>query len=163
MKKLHKLLYYCQGHHLAATGEPVFREAVSAWDMGPVVERLWKQEQEGVHHPPGATLSEDRLNTIGYVVSRYGKLSGKDLEHLTHSETPWQRANADRPPGQSARIDREWMRDYFASAAEYEREEDEHTDGPVVRAWLGGAEDRRSTALSEDTVDELRRRLSRAT
>jgi len=24
-KKLHKLLYFCQGHHLAVKGEPLFR------------------------------------------------------------------------------------------------------------------------------------------
>src|SRR3712207_5542810 len=46
VKKLHKLLYYCQGHHLAATGQPLFSESVSAWDMGPVVGQLWKSEQE---------------------------------------------------------------------------------------------------------------------
>ncbi|HEY6595845.1 MAG TPA: type II toxin-antitoxin system antitoxin SocA domain-containing protein [Asanoa sp.] len=39
-KKLHKLLYYCQGHHLAAFGSPLFAESIGAWDMGPVVESL---------------------------------------------------------------------------------------------------------------------------
>jgi uncharacterized phage-associated protein len=33
-KKLHKLLYYCQGHHLAVFDEPLFAETVSAYDMG---------------------------------------------------------------------------------------------------------------------------------
>ena len=45
-KKLHKLLYYCQGHHLAVFDEPLFRETISAWDMGPVVGELWKAEQQ---------------------------------------------------------------------------------------------------------------------
>src|SRR5690349_6342361 len=36
VKKLHKLLYYVQGHHLAAFGQPLFRESISAWDMGPI-------------------------------------------------------------------------------------------------------------------------------
>ncbi|MDG4790354.1 hypothetical protein O7626_40865 [Micromonospora sp. WMMD1102] len=36
-QKLHALLYYCQGHHLAHTGEPLFREEIVAapadfWD-----------------------------------------------------------------------------------------------------------------------------------
>ena len=35
VKKLHKLLYYCQGHHLATFGLPLFSESISAWDMGP--------------------------------------------------------------------------------------------------------------------------------
>lgn len=36
-KKLRKLLYYCQGHHLAHVEEPLFTEPVMAWDMGPVL------------------------------------------------------------------------------------------------------------------------------
>ncbi|MDQ1633589.1 MAG: hypothetical protein QOJ32_398 [Frankiaceae bacterium] len=45
VKKLHKLLYYAQGHHLAALGRPLFSESISAWDMGPVVGEFWWQEQ----------------------------------------------------------------------------------------------------------------------
>jgi uncharacterized phage-associated protein len=48
--KLHKLLYYCQGHHLATFGEPLFSDTISAWDMGPVVGTLWREEKDGV--PP---------------------------------------------------------------------------------------------------------------
>ena len=44
--KLHKLLYYCQGHHLAAFGEPLFAETISAWDNGPVVGTVWRAEKE---------------------------------------------------------------------------------------------------------------------
>ena len=29
-KKLHKLMYYCQGHHLATFGEPLFAGVVAA-------------------------------------------------------------------------------------------------------------------------------------
>src|SRR5437773_7443863 len=90
-KKLHKLLYYCQGHHLAAFGEPLFFEAICAYDMGPVVVTVWKDEQHGDVPPDRARLSEAQLNTVGYVVSRYGALTGRELEILTHGETPWQR------------------------------------------------------------------------
>src|SRR5437773_4537685 len=86
-KKLHKLLYYCQGHHLAAFGEPLFRETISAWDMGPVVGTLWYREKHGDVSRHHADLDEAQLNTIGYVISRYGALTGRDLENLTHSET----------------------------------------------------------------------------
>jgi uncharacterized phage-associated protein len=80
-KKLHKLLYYCQGHHLAVYDEPLFPEAISAWDMGPVVASLWREERSDVV-PLGINLdlSERVLNTIGYVISRYGALSDTDLE-----------------------------------------------------------------------------------
>ena len=125
--KLQKLLYYCQGHHLAATGEPIFPETVSAWDMGPVVGQFWKEEHGG-EHPLGpiAIVSEAALNTIGYVVSRYGLLTGTDLAHLTHSETPWIEADQGRPQGESAKIPMASMQHYF---------QDEDHDDEVAETW----------------------------
>ena len=89
VKKLHKLLYYCQGHHLATFDEPLFIESISAWDIGPVVGQLWKSEKDHGIAIEDAVLDEAVLNTVGYVVSRYGALTGRDLERLTHSEDPW--------------------------------------------------------------------------
>src|SRR5919199_6311744 len=82
IKKLHKLLYYCQGHHLATFGRPLFDETVSAWDMGPVVGSLWFAEKQGIvpAGDPSGPLGEAELNTVGYVLSRYGRLSGRGLE-----------------------------------------------------------------------------------
>jgi hypothetical protein len=59
-KKLHKLLYYCQGHHLATFGEPLFGENIGAWDMGPVVEPLWRDERYEPPLPPGASSTRPR-------------------------------------------------------------------------------------------------------
>jgi hypothetical protein len=71
--ELHKLLYYCQGHHLAATGEPLFSETISAWDMGPVVGTLWFTEKDRGPSPTTTELTESQLNTVSYVLSRYRK------------------------------------------------------------------------------------------
>src|SRR3954454_9140323 len=77
--KLHKLLYYCQGHHLAAFDVPLFSESIAAWDMGPVVSALWAEEKYANRMPDAGLmpreLDEAALNTIGYVLSRYGTLS----------------------------------------------------------------------------------------
>jgi hypothetical protein len=75
-KKLHKLLYYCQGHHLGTFGAPLFTETISAWDMGPVVGELWYREGRREPLPSGRELTEAQLNTVGYVLSRYGALTG---------------------------------------------------------------------------------------
>src|SRR3954447_10269614 len=101
VKKLHKLLYYCQGHHLATFGRPLFDETVSAWDMGPVVGSLWFAERQGLTppEPPSVQLGEAELNTVGYVLSRYGRLSGRDLEVLSHGEDPWLQPDRHRRPG----------------------------------------------------------------
>ena len=42
------------------------------------------------------TISVKSLNTIGYVLSRYGRLPARNLENRTHAESPWQRANQTR-------------------------------------------------------------------
>ncbi|MGI9156812.1 MAG: Panacea domain-containing protein [Marmoricola sp.] len=157
-KKLHKLLYYCQGHHLVATGAPLFVESVSAWDQGPVVGRLWRSELDGEQPAARQPMDEAQLNTVGYVVSRYGRLSGRDLEHLTHSEDPRRRADAMRSAGQSVRIEERWLRKYFESSVG-EDDEDDLVDQEVVRAWLTGARDRLSDELAVDSVGDLRSRL----
>ncbi|MER5647276.1 type II toxin-antitoxin system antitoxin SocA domain-containing protein [Streptosporangium sp. NPDC002524] len=163
-KKLHKLLYYCQGHHLAAFGKPLFSETISAWDMGPVVGSLWREEKDS---GPGGIpvegdpppLGESELNTIGYVISRYGALSGQDLEHLTHSESPWQRADSQRRPRESARIEPAWIEEYFASAAGDE-DDDVVLDSDEVTKWLSDAKERLADPLQPDDLDALRAKLA---
>jgi uncharacterized phage-associated protein len=162
-KKLHKLLYYAQGHHLAASGEPLFSDEIFAWDMGPVVSSLWSAENRGEAPPGSAALGEAELNTIGYVVSRYGKLTGSDLQHLTHGELPWQQADAGRPLGGSARIERDWMRDYFRGPGSAAADQDVATITPGDLASLvSGAEERRRTGAGRvDDPEEFRRRIKR--
>lgn len=159
-KKLHKLLYYCQGHHLATFGEPLFRETISAWDMGPVVGALWKEEKEHAAAAPPAPLDEGALNTVGYVVSRYGRLSGNDLERLTHTEPPWQMANRDRQPRASAKIRPEWLRQYFTTPDE--DDEEPLAEAADVAAWLDGAAARAREPARPDDLDALRSRLAGA-
>lgn len=132
IKKLHKLLYYCQGHYLAWFGEPLFSEAIEAWDMGPVVAELWRAEKyAGPRSTPpaaGAELTNRELNTVGYVVSRYGNLTGKDLEILSHGEDPWRDADQYRRPGGSARIEHNAMTRWFQA------DHEENSPGPEVLA-----------------------------
>ena len=154
-KKLHKLLYYCQGHHLATFDEPLFVETISAWDMGPVVGTLWYAEKRGEAPTSLRELDEAQLNTIGYVLSRYGALSGLDLEHLTHSEKPWQLANSGRVPGDSARIKLEWIKQYFQTSVSSEAEDEVLLDSAVVTQWLQGADERRKGPPRPNSPDQL--------
>jgi len=157
-KKLHKLLYYCQGHHLTALGEPLFTETISAWDMGPVVGNLWYAEGQRTVADGEEILTEAQLNTIGYVLSRYGALSGKDLENLTHSEMPWQRADQGRRPAGSARIELEWIKEYF-DASNGEEDDEIPLDAAAVAEWLQDADTRRAQPSRRDTIEELLARL----
>lgn len=163
VKKQHKLLYYCQGHHLATFGEPLFSETISAWDMGPVVGELWYAEKNGqVPSAPGEPLSEAQLNTIGYVISRYGALTGADLERLTHNESPWCEANKNRLPGSAARIPIEALRAFFVTP----QGADDDTDALLldtddVAAWLGQVKGVPADAPAFDSLAEIRARLVR--
>jgi len=160
IKKLHKLLYYCQGHHLATYGEPLFRESISAWDMGPVVGELWHREKQGHGPATPPELTEAQLNTLGYVLSRYGGLTGLDLEHLTHSEAPWRLANKDRQPGDSARIELEWIGTYFMTSRAAEEGDEGLLDQSAVTEWLRHANDRRTEPLQPDTSEDIKMRLT---
>lgn len=135
-KKLHKLLYYCQAHHLAVFGEPLFPEAIEAWDMGPVVAELWAAEKYDTPPPPPQPLGERELNTVGYTLSRYGMLTGKDLEVLSHGEDPWLIANRGRNQGDRAVIKREWITAYFRSNASTEGEELGAQGEAVLSRWV---------------------------
>ena len=97
--KLHKLLYYAQGWHLAWGGEPLFGERIRAWASGPVVADLWGDEKHGRSRPEPHALSGDQLATIDYIVERYGRYSGKDLVRMTHLEDPWRDASENEDLG----------------------------------------------------------------
>ena len=156
--KLHKLLYYAQGHHLAAFDEPLFADTISAWDMGPVVGTLWHAERHGLDIEGQADLDEAALNTVGYVLSRYGGMTGRDLIRLSHGESPWLEADLHRRPGGGVKIAMESIRDYFATA---QGDDEEPLDEELlVKALLDGAELRRHRPAEVDTPDELRRRRS---
>ena len=159
-KKLHKLLYYCQGHHLAAFDELLFSETISAWDMGPVVGNLWKAEKQDDIPRTHREMNEAQLNTVGYVLSRYGALTGQDLENLTHSEEPWRLADSGRRSGESARIEPEWIKQYFRSSGSADGEGDEVLlDSASVTEWLQDAEKRREDPVQSDSPEELMARL----
>lgn len=161
-KRLHKLLYYCQGHHLATFEQPLFAETIVAFDMGPVVAALWEQEHKA-EIPPRRQLGEAELNTIGYVLSKYGNLTGTELEHLTHMETPWILANANRKPRQSSVIRNDWIKGYFQTEGAPGDEDDElpMLDAQQVRQWLAGV--MVPTGRGHvDTVEELQARLDAA-
>lgn len=114
---LHKLLYYAQGHHLADFGHPLFSDSVSAYDNGPIVGRFWFAERHDETPPVSRQPDEAELNTMGFVLSRYGHLTGPQLIDKTHGEAPWQRADETRPPGGRVRIEESWMQEFFQSPA----------------------------------------------
>jgi uncharacterized phage-associated protein len=160
--KIHKLLYYAQGHHLADLDEPLFEDTISAWDMGPVVGTLWYSER---HNLPSAEerppLTEAELNTIGYVVSRYGGLTGSDLIRLSHSEPPWLQANAYRRPGSSVRMEAGAIHEHFKRLAD-EDEDELLLDAVLLQKFLAAADRENASAPIErpDSTEEIAARMA---
>ncbi|MEO7261315.1 MAG: type II toxin-antitoxin system antitoxin SocA domain-containing protein [Jatrophihabitantaceae bacterium] len=162
VKKLHKLLYYCQGWHAASFGRPMFYESISAWDMGPVVGQLWFAEKQMGAAQVAQEMEEDALNTVGFVLSRYGALSGMELERLTHSEPPWQEADAGREPHGSQKIEIEAMLRFFSAPADEEDAQEPALDMGAVATWLAGAKDGPPPGdFHADDPESLRALLSR--
>jgi uncharacterized phage-associated protein len=160
MTKLHKLLYYCQGYHLAMQGRLLFEETISAWDMGPVVGAFWHDEKQGQASPgERSKLDNSQLNTIGYVLSRYGSLGTDRLIEMAHAEPPYQAADAHRSKGGRVRMEPARMRQYFADVLKSERPD---VDQSALRALLAGAVDRRKAPVRGDSGEGIRRLAARA-
>ena len=92
--KLHKLLYYVQGHHLVWQHRPAFSDDIEAWEMGPVVASLWRAEKHRrqVGGRAQETLPETVRYMVGYMVRRYRGKTGAQLIDATHAEDPWRNA-----------------------------------------------------------------------
>lgn len=157
---LQKLLYYAQGWHLAFTGEPMFAEAVMAWDMGPVVAELWADQKHGRPRPTPSELDDRARSTIEHVLRKYGSLTARDLVNLTHQEQPWRDAYRlrSRLLRQHVAITHEAMERFFEQDDELVplREEaarlaDRMVLGPVART--AGVEDSVARALRGERRD----------
>lgn len=142
--KVHKLLYYCQGWHLAWTGRPLFAETIEAWANGPVVAPLWRDEKRATPPPPPVELDDRALSVVGYVVSRYGGLTGRQLIHLTHAEDPW--LEVSRSERWDQRISHESLAAFFSSEDDARR-----ADAVLAEAFA----DPEKGPLLRDAVDRL--------
>jgi uncharacterized phage-associated protein len=156
--KVHKLLYYAQGLHLAWSNTPLFSEAIEAWERGPVVADLWHDENKGRPKPPPTSLDEGQLSIVEGVLRLYGSRSAAELIRMTHTDGgPWCQVTEQEDDSfllNSPEISRDLMRSWFrghqvlvAHRAEVARLTARHTEvaeGPVaelveaVRAMVAG-------------------------
>ncbi|MFG1837664.1 Panacea domain-containing protein [Micromonospora sp. NPDC049175] len=119
--KLEKLVYYCQGWHLAREGALLFPEPIEAWREGPVVPPLYRHHRRQLivsewPHGEAARLTPDQHRTVQWVTDEYGKFSASELSLMTHNELPWRAARGALPESasSSARISTDLMRTYYA-------------------------------------------------
>jgi uncharacterized phage-associated protein len=120
-RKLHKLLYFCQGWGLAWTGEPLFGERIEAWIEGPVVRDLYRIQKYYAQTANGSAdlLTHSEKAIVYKVVRFYGRYHTKNLIALSHREPPWRMARHDVPTGAKSKneIRQDTMREYFSQLA----------------------------------------------
>ena len=104
--QLQKLLYYCQGWHLAWDGVPLFEDRMEAWANGPIVKSI-RQKHRGRHllrrpwpeDGDAGRLDADEKESVEVVLSWYGDWTPSQLALATHRERPWLEARGDLPLG----------------------------------------------------------------
>jgi uncharacterized phage-associated protein len=153
--KMHKLLYYVQGHHLALTGHSAFVEDMVADDHGPAVASF--VDDPTVKHVKG-TLSLWVLNVAGLVAARYGRLTTRELCRLTRTETPWQRARVDRRP-----ISAGDLVEFFTGEGSQDPVPDPFRDDPEHQRRLAREVNRirAGEPAKEDTLGDIRAEVAR--
>ena len=120
--KLQKLLYYAQGLHLAANGEPLFPEAIQAWSHGPVVPVVYhafkKFQSQDVELSEDddfefSVVDDETTDFLIGVWNTYGGLAAWKLRDLTHEEPPWKENF--KEDVRNVEIPVESMKQFFAS------------------------------------------------
>ena len=108
--RLHKLLYYCQGWHLAWYGRPLFADRIEAWKYGPVVPAVYDQPRGKGRDPlPDAGdpdgMSAAARESVEQVWSHYRQLSACGPRDKTHTGS--RRCSFPRPPSLESGL---WVR-----------------------------------------------------
>jgi hypothetical protein len=109
--------------------EDAFRRLGDRLERRGVVADLYSEPRPVPHD-----LGEAELNTIGYVASQYGRLTGSQLERLTHTEQPWQAADARRKVGDSDRVELEWIGRHFRAEAAASEDDNGGLDPSAISA-----------------------------
>lgn len=114
--KLQKLLYYIQAYHLVFTGNPIFEDAIEAWEYGPVVPDVYKYYKSygfDLLPVPPDKIQIDNVDSIGVissVLSTYGDRTAMELVYKTHTEDPWMNSYQ---PGENNVIPHSLLKKYY--------------------------------------------------
>lgn len=137
--KLHKLVYFAHGWHLALKDKPLIDETLQAWDYGPVVPSLYHEFK----HFRGKDITEPAMDLLPIqgskfkvfvptvepddqytrdlldrIIEVYGKFTALQLSAMTHEpSSPWSVAREKNPGVNFVGITNEDLRKYFRAKA----------------------------------------------
>lgn len=95
---LQKLLYYSQSFYYAFADELLFGDDCEAWVHGPVYKNVYYIYKDHGYNPIEEdvntfihfeNLTEEEKTVIDSVILNFGCYSGRILEYMTHTESPW--------------------------------------------------------------------------
>jgi uncharacterized phage-associated protein len=127
-KKLQKMLYYAQAWSLVLQGGILFGDRIEAWVHGPAIRKVYLEYKKYGFSPirkviaksDRESFSKGREQLLEQVWSVYGKHDSAYLEHLTHSEMPWQKAREglEISVGSNIEITPASMKEYYTGKLE---------------------------------------------
>lgn len=98
--RLHKMLYFAQGWHLAWHGNPLFNSEFTAYKYGPVapeIRRLYGDcsnraitlTQDEFDNYNFDNMTDEEVQTVIDVFNEYDKFSTWTLVDMSHETNPW--------------------------------------------------------------------------
>lgn len=109
LHRIHKLLYFVQGWHLAVHDSPLFPDRFQAWIHGPISRKLFDRfamerslfaavERKDVRRSfSAAALSVAERDHVDKVLDGYAIYPTFQLIRISREETPWLRARGRLP------------------------------------------------------------------
>ena len=95
--RLQKILYFIQAEFLVSKGMPCFNEEILAWNLGPVVPRIYHEYKMygSASIPASGTdgqyygIENQDIELINEIIDQCNRYSTSRLVQLTHNQDPW--------------------------------------------------------------------------
>ena len=93
--QIQKILYYIQASFLVNLGIPCFKEEITAWKYGPVVEDVYREfraysaSKLGLTKEPFIDWCADDRSLVNNICACKSKKHAFELVNDTHEEDPW--------------------------------------------------------------------------
>lgn len=96
--KLHKLLYFSQGFHLAIENKPIFFEEIYMYEHGPLIKSVHAKYRKYTYHTipeecnDEFSFNQDTREFLDDVWNLFKLYTSKVLEEIITNDEPWKRA-----------------------------------------------------------------------
>lgn len=93
--KVQKLLYFAEAWHQVIVERDLFDEQIEAWAHGPVVREVYAKLADfgwqalDSNEEPSQEFPKETLDVLELVVDLYDQFTAKQLEDMTHADSPW--------------------------------------------------------------------------